>query len=164
MLKVVRRVLGSKHPDIEDTLQEATIALLRALLTFRGECTAKHFACRVAALTALTTRRRDFARGGSRHSEPVDAADWADGAEDVDWFLAARRRQLLRHLLDELPQPQAEALILHSLVGLTMDELARTTHVRLETARSRLRLAKAGLRARIISNPAASDLLQEEDT
>jgi RNA polymerase sigma-70 factor (ECF subfamily) len=160
---VVRRVLGSAHPELEDTLQEANIALIRALPSFRAECTAKHFGCRIAALTALTARRRDLARV-TPPAEPIDAAaDWADGAEVVDSALAARRRQVLRQLLDELPPAQAEALVLHTIVGLTVDEVARSTRTKLETARSRLRLAKAALRARIAADPEASELLQEEN-
>jgi RNA polymerase sigma factor (sigma-70 family) len=164
MLQVVRRVLGSRHPDVEDTFQEATLALVQALSTFRGECSARQFACRIATFTAISARRRHKVAG----DVPLDDDDDEDrsprGSETVpetDWVLAARRRELVRHLLDELPVPQAEALVLHSIVGLTVEELASATAVPVETARSRLRLARAALRVRIAGDRAALELTED---
>src|SRR5438128_183265 len=47
MLTVVRRVLGDGHIDTEDVAQEATIAFLSTLRTFREECRVIHFANRI---------------------------------------------------------------------------------------------------------------------
>jgi RNA polymerase sigma-70 factor (ECF subfamily) len=74
--------------------------------------------------------------------------------------LAASRRGLLRRLLDELPEAQATALVLHCVGGLTLEEVAAATQSPLETARSRLRLGKAALRKKISGNPTASELLE----
>jgi len=60
-----------------------------------------------------------------------------------------------------LPVPQAEALVLHSIVGLTVEELASATAVPVETARSRLRLARAALRVRITGDRAALELTED---
>lgn len=175
MLHVIRRVLGARHPDVEDALQEATVALIRALPAFRGDCSTRTFGRRIAACAAIDVRRR-YNRAPARvggpnvdfdvdiDARPGTAAEPDVGVEDprgVDWALAARRRELVRRLLDELPEPQAEALVLHCAAGMTVDELARASGVPLETARSRLRLAKAALRLRVASDPAASDLLEE---
>jgi RNA polymerase sigma-70 factor (ECF subfamily) len=56
LLRVVRRVLGPEHPDVEDVAQESAFALMDALPRHRGECTILHFACRVALLTAMNVR------------------------------------------------------------------------------------------------------------
>jgi RNA polymerase sigma-70 factor (ECF subfamily) len=85
-----------------------------------------------------------------------------DATAEKDWAISARQRRLVRRLLDDLPQAQAEALVLHVVAGLTVGELAGATRVPVETARSRLRLAKAALRDRITSDPAAGELLEEE--
>src|SRR5437773_4935562 len=102
MLQVIRRVLGARHPDVEDTLQEATIALVRALPGFRGECSARHFGCRIATLTAISVRRRrhlpaEGGRFGSADGEDAAASAGGAGSADAsvpDWALAARRREL----------------------------------------------------------------------
>jgi RNA polymerase sigma-70 factor (ECF subfamily) len=164
MLQVVRRVLGAGHPDAEDVFQEAALGLTDALPDFRGECTVIHFACRVAVLTALAARRRETARRRHDGEAPPDSADRlpADDPGPPEEALAARRRQLLRQLLDELPEAQAEALLLHCVAGFTMEEVARAARVGLETARSRLRLAKTALRARIAGDQRALELLEVE--
>src|SRR5689334_19933213 len=48
LLRVVRRVLGARHPDVDDVAQESAFALMDALPRHRGQSTILHFACRVA--------------------------------------------------------------------------------------------------------------------
>src|SRR5262245_43813837 len=48
VLRAVRGVLGVSHPDLEDVLQEALVAVHTALAGFRYECKVQHFASRVA--------------------------------------------------------------------------------------------------------------------
>ena len=154
MLQVIRRVLGVRHPDVEDTLQEAMLAAARALPSFRGECGVRHFGCRIATFVAITARRRE--------PPPADALDDdAPASAEADWALAARRRELVRSLLDQLPVEQAEALVLHCVVGLTVEELAAAAGAPIETARSRLRLAKGALRLRIAGDAAAAELVED---
>jgi RNA polymerase sigma factor (sigma-70 family) len=161
MLQVIRRVLGVRHPEVEDTLQEATIAFVGALPSFRGECSLRHFACRVAAFRAITARRRCHL-GDEVGTDDLDGlALHRPAQEQADAALAARRRALVRRLLVELPEPQAEALVLHCVVGLTVEELARASGVPVETARSRLRLAKGALRGRIVDDAAALELVED---
>jgi RNA polymerase sigma-70 factor (ECF subfamily) len=156
MLKVIRRVLGARHPEVEDTLQEAMLATARALPTFRGECSPWHFGSRIASFVAISARRRV----PPPPSDPLDDHD-LPGATETDWALAARRRELVRRLLDQLPVPQAEALVLHCVAGLTVEEVAAASSVPVETARSRLRLAKRAFRIRIADDAAATELLED---
>jgi RNA polymerase sigma factor (sigma-70 family) len=159
MLQMARRVLGPSDPDVEDVFQESLIALVKALPSFRGECSTKHFACRIATLTALKARKR---RPSAREVELPEADEpcW-EGASPSDWALASCRRQILRRLLDELSNAQAEALVLHCVAGLTVEEIATTTQCPAETVRSRLRLAKATLRERIAADPSIFELLED---
>jgi len=162
MLQMIRRVLGRGDPDVEDTLQEATLNFLHALPSFRATCTIRHFACRVAILTALKCRR---GRKRNKVEQPLAEIDIETlGATDEcgpgEQALAASRRGILRKLLDALPDVQATALVLHCVGGLSLEEVAAATQAPLETARSRLRLGKAALRARISADPAAADLLE----
>ncbi len=164
MLQVIRRVLGARHPDVEDTLQEATLAFVRALPDFRGDCTTQHFSCRIATLTALSTYRRRSTRQDAQQqlsAAPGVDCDEVPGHDEGAQIVALRRRQAVRQLLNDLPDAQAEALVLHCLVGLTVTELASSMGVPRETARSRLRLANAALRKRIAGDPAAVDLLED---
>src|SRR5688572_25485977 len=61
LLRVARQTLGTSHPEVNDVAQEAAFGVLTALPRFRGECSLVHFACRIAVLTAMNTRRRELA-------------------------------------------------------------------------------------------------------
>jgi RNA polymerase sigma factor (sigma-70 family) len=160
MLRTIRKVMGHMTAEVEDVLQDAVEGLLQALTSFKGECTVLHFACRVAVLSALAFRRKSRFR-----AQFVDGQDDGDGspcpspspAEDV---CAKRRRQLLGSLLDELPPSQAEVLVLHCALGFTVAEVAASLDCPVETVRSRLRLAKQGLRERIGRNRAFAEILE----
>ena len=136
------------------------MGLVKALSGFRADCSTRHFACRIATLAALKARQR---RRPERELELVDGdgEDATQGGDGRDWALAAHRRDVLRRLLDQLPEAQAEALVLHCGAGLTVDELSAVVQVPVETARSRLRLAKAALRERISLDPSLSDLWED---
>jgi RNA polymerase sigma-70 factor (ECF subfamily) len=162
ILTVIRRVLGARHPDVEDVAQEAAFGFLAALEAFRGECSVRHFACRIAVLAALKRRRADAALAAAVAS-PEDVPDGSPAASPLADLVAARRRTVLRALLGDLPLPQAEALILHLLLGRSIAEIAATVGAPQNTVRSRLRLGKEALRARIAGDPALRELLSLEE-
>ena len=161
LLRAVRGVLGATHPDVEDVLQESMAALHAALPTFRGECRVLHFACRVAVQTALHGRRRAGYR--QRHTPLVAPEELGDLAlteqSPSDLQAAGERRAALRALLDELPDAQAEALALHTVLGYSVDETARAQRVPRNTARSRLRTALTSLRDRVTGDTKLLSLL-----
>jgi RNA polymerase sigma-70 factor (ECF subfamily) len=162
MLRAVRGVLGGDHREIEDVLQESAIGLVGALKTFRGESTVLHFACRIAVLSALAARRRLRERG----QEPLEAPDRlplaSSDSSPVDLALAARRRAILRNLCDALPCAQSEALILHCMLGFTVEQIADAEQVPPNTVRSRLRVGKEALRTRIAADPTLREALESE--
>jgi RNA polymerase sigma-70 factor (ECF subfamily) len=166
MLNVVRRVLGSDSADVDDVAQEAVIALLGSLATFRGECTVLHFSHRIALLTALAARRRLSLR--SSRTEPIEAEHAAAGdraCSPLATALAGRRRALVRKLLDQLPDVISEALALHFMLGYTVEEIAVAASVSPNTVWSRLRLGKQALRRMLEGEAAAGlgDLLGAEE-
>jgi RNA polymerase sigma factor (sigma-70 family) len=151
VLGTVRQVLGPGHPDIEDVAQEASIAFLGSLGEFRGECSTRRYAQRVALFTALTSRRRLVAQQRLVDpEEPMDAKPAGPEASPLVETLAARRRAALRKVLDSLPDVIAQALSLHFILGHTVDEIAQATSSPANTIWSRLRLGKQALR-RILS-------------
>ncbi len=145
VLRVVRGVLGASHPDVEDVCQDALLAFLAALPRFREQCSIVHFACRVAALRALSARRR----AACRRTEVLEEELVTDEGSSVERTRAMECRRAVRDLLDELPEAQAEALVLHLVAGYTVEEVASAAGVPLNTMRSRLRRASATLRSRI---------------
>lgn len=164
LLRAVRGVLGAAHPDVEDALQESMAAVHAALASFRGECKTAHFASRVAVQSALNARRRAKYRAQhTPHASPEEIAELArDGRTPADARAAAERRNALRALLDELPEVQAQVLVLHVVLGHSVDETSRTMGTPRDTVRSRLRAALATLRARIRSDGALLEILERK--
>ncbi|MBN2195183.1 MAG: sigma-70 family RNA polymerase sigma factor [Polyangiaceae bacterium] len=164
LLRVVRRVLGSGHPEVEDVTQEVAVEIVRALSRFRGDCSVVHFGCRVALHVAMATRRREFTRKRAL-PEPIAAFDDEQTASlrpgPEAEVTAQSKAALVRALCDELPAAQAEVLTLHVVLGHTMGEVAVIAAAPLETVRSRLRLAKQALLARALGDPELRELLEE---
>ena len=162
MLRAVRKVLIRSTPDVEDVVQEAMEALVSALPGFRGDCTMLHFAWRVAVLTALANRRRlDLRAQWTADAEALlQAEPIADDPSPAEVAALRDRRAALGTLLDELPAAQAEVLLLHAVLGFTVEEIAGAVGRPAETVRSRLRLAKQALRERIHASPKLAEILQ----
>lgn len=162
ILRVVGRVMGSSHPDADDIAQEATLGVIEALTSHRGECTVLHFACRIAVLTAMKARRHEAAkkRGAAHQAVPIDLVPAFTPSPD-DEAIALARAQAVRELLDTLPIEQAEVLAMHCVLGYTMREIAEASGVSLETARSRMRLAKQALRQRVMDDPKLEQIVEE---
>ena len=151
--RVVRAMLGGGHPDVQDVVQQSLIGLVRALPAFRGDCAPEGYAQTIAMRTALLARKRtriDRARRDD-DAETEATATTADSPEES--VLSERRRTLLRDLLLEIPEEQAEALALRIMLGWSLEEVAQAAGAPLNTVRSRLRLAKEALKRRIEAAP-----------
>ena len=161
ILRVVRRVLGPGHPDVEDAAQESAFAVLEALARYRGESTVVHFASRVAVQTAMNHRRREGAAKRRSTGERVDIDSVADACPGPDAEADGRAdAELVRELVATLPDVQAEALAMHCVLGFTVAEIADASGLPLETVRSRLRLAKNALRDRAKAMPRLARLVE----
>jgi RNA polymerase sigma-70 factor, ECF subfamily len=166
VLRVVRRVIGSNHPDVEDVAQECAFEVAQAIRRFRRESSVLHFVCRVALHSAMNARRK--MRAGRRavpDCEQVEADEVAgDTGDDMSPEGRATARacvQLARELCDELPMTQAEVLALHCVLGYTMAEVAAICEAPLETVRSRLRAGKMALMSRALSDPRLREFLED---
>lgn len=149
VLRAVRGVLGGRHPEVEDVAQEALLGFVRALGDFRRECSVLHFACRIAVLSALAAQRRQHTRAEDHVDAEILDLHEDEQASPAERAIEARRRAALRELCAELPDPQREALVMHIVLGMTVEETAAACRVPVNTVRSRLRLAKEALRAHI---------------
>lgn len=156
----VRAVLGPAHPDLDDAVQQSLIALVQALPAFRGECSPASYGARIAVRIAVATRRMGRLRAlrrdemASREPPPMPIA--TPGDDDT----SERRRRLLRELLSEIPEEQAEAMALRVVLGWSLEEVSEATGAPTNTVRSRLRLAREALRKRIEADPRLADELE----
>jgi RNA polymerase sigma factor (sigma-70 family) len=160
LVRVVRAVLGSAHPDVDDAIQQALIGFVQALPAFRGDCDPLGYATVIAVRAAVAVRKR-------RHIEHARRDDGTDADELVEHRLspgdeaaAQQRKEILRDLLAELPPEQGEALAMRVVLGWSLEEISAQSGAPLNTVRSRLRLAKEGMRRRIESMPGMIEELE----
>jgi RNA polymerase sigma-70 factor (ECF subfamily) len=174
MLGVIRAVLGGGDRDAEDVLQDSLVGLIQGLSSFRGDSSFLHFARSIALRRSLDQRRKR-ARRRPEVALETETAPEEEGQRNserelrsnerspVASALAARRREAFRSLLEDLRPEQAEAFAQRVLLGHSMQEIARQMQVPLDTVKSRLRLAKAALRARIQDDPTLLELSETDD-
>jgi RNA polymerase sigma-70 factor (ECF subfamily) len=140
-------------------VQESLLGFIRALDAFRGQCAVVHYARRIALWRVLEDQKRKLSL--KRAGGTVMLLDEQIALEDPradSQILAAGERARVRALLLTLRPEQAEVLALRHVLDYTVEEIAETTGVPYNTVRSRLRLAKEALRARIAADPMLREL------
>jgi RNA polymerase sigma-70 factor, ECF subfamily len=140
------RYLVRGDSDVEDIAQEALIALVRGLPTYRGDGRFHGWVDRVVVRTAFAWLKRSRGRE-TRYIDQEDAVELLAVPSDeapADEYL--HRRQLVK-LLDRLSTEQRHALVLHHVLELSVQEISTELGVPFETVRSRLRLGRTALRA-----------------
>jgi RNA polymerase sigma factor (sigma-70 family) len=160
VLRVVRAVLGPAHSDLEYLVEECLVDVVRELDEFRYDSTVSRFALSITFRRAFATQRRE--RDSARWMDDFQCVDEPFGcgaSAPVDNVAVERRRALVAGLLAILPEAEAEAFGLRMVVGLSIEEIARTTGVPATTARGRLRIAKESLCRAIEADPALYDLV-----
>jgi RNA polymerase sigma-70 factor (ECF subfamily) len=113
VLRAMTALLGRQDPDLEDAAQDVLVAVMKALPDFRGESTLLHFAVRIAARKSVLVRRHKrsvlaWLEGFWRGQHPL----LQQPSSAHEQMRGERQRALLRSLLSELPDAQAEALLL----------------------------------------------------
>lgn len=141
-LRNLVRYLVRGDAEVDDIAQEAMVAIVRGLGSYRGEGSFQSWCDRITAREALRQRRHLRAR----RTESLEAQDEGslEGHASPETWLERRRAVAL---LDQLPEAQRDAVVLHHLGGFSLPELAEELSIPMETARSRLRLGMQKLRA-----------------
>ena len=141
--------------EVDDITQEALVAILRGLPSYRGEGAFASWADRVVVRVTFAASRRARAERKQVDLEEESAllADVpAHEAQPEDCLL---RRRMVKWL-DRLSDEQRRALLLHYVMGMSVPEVAEELETPPETIRSRLRLGKAHLRA-LVSREARAE-------
>ena len=145
------RVLG-RPSEAEDVTQEVFVRFWRSPERFdpsRGEIGS--YLRLMARSRSLDLLRHEQAYGRAqdrlRAVSPRDEVPVHESPPSVAEH--REQRSVLREALRRLPVEQREALVLAYWGGMTADEIARTSGVPLGTAKSRIRLGMAKVRAEV---------------
>lgn len=142
------RVAASKLGNAawaEDVVQETFLAVFAARATFNPE-----FAFRTWLWTILLNLCRRQLKQQHRQPRQVPRSQlssesaWSSNCEPVEWetgltrLLQLERREQLAALLNELPEPQGDALRLRFFGGLKFSEIAEAMHSSVSGAKRRV--------------------------
>ena len=148
------RVLGRREHDHEDLVQSSfeQIVITLSQRRYAQACSLNTWASTIAAHIALKSLRSRYRQrsvfDGRVGSD--DVAEFAMGREDVERTVSERRElERLRLKLSELPAAQAEAVVLHDLMGHPLAEIATITGASVAAAQSRLVRGRKELMSRL---------------
>jgi RNA polymerase sigma-70 factor (ECF subfamily) len=154
MLAVARRILGNEA-DAQEAVQDAFLSAFKGLAGFDGASRLSTWLHRVAVNAALMKRRSRqrrperpiddllprFLEDGHQADPP---APWQDSAEEL--LGRQETRELVRRLIDELPDSYRTVLLLRDIEGLDTEETARLLGVTTSVVKTRLHRARQALR------------------
>lgn len=144
----IRRLLGAAHGDAaEDLHQETWIAISRNAAGFDpGKASFRAWLFTVARHKVFDHFRRQ--KVAVLSTSEADAVMMVEDPGPTP-LEAVQTRELADRLVaavDALPLEQRGAFVMFAQAGLSLEEIAQATGVALETAKSRLRYARARLR------------------
>lgn len=148
VLRVLPRVRNMiryliRGDDVDDYTQDVLVTVLERLHSFRGESRFETWVDGVTlrvTLRKLSKLRADVRRFERSAPEALEALYEPSASPRY----LARRRAVAA--LDQLPDVQRHALVMHHVLGMTVVEIARELDTPAETIRSRLRVAMGKLR------------------
>jgi len=141
------RRLGVRESDLEDVTHDVFITVHRLLPEFDASRPLRPWLFGVAFRLASDYRRlarntREIAEDPPQ--EPIDGALPAD-----EQIASAQARRLVIEALDELELNRRAVLVLHDIDGQAIPQVAEVLGIALNTAYSRLRIAREEFRAAV---------------
>jgi RNA polymerase sigma-70 factor (ECF subfamily) len=155
---LARRLTGS-DADAQDVTQQAFIAAIRGLASFRGEAGFGTWLTTIAANTAIKhlRKRRGLpttsldvavsADGDSAAPHPEYIADWRETPDRL--LQHAETRQVLDTAIAELDPAHRAVFLLRDAEGLSVRETAKALHLTEANVKVRLLRARMRLRERL---------------
>ena len=135
------RYLTRGDSEVDDIAQQCLVAILRGLGQYRGDGSFLAWVDRVTVRRTFLELKKERKRRAAWADVP--AVEFLEG-EGADPYL--RRRDVVR-LLDQLPDEQRRAIVLHHAVGFSISEVAELLGIPFDTAKSRIRLGIKKLRS-----------------
>ncbi len=137
------RYLARQDQWVDDLSQQALLAVLKGLSSYRGEGKFESWVDKITARETLRNLKKHRAEAAQFSATPEPLEYIASQSGQPENYL--RRRELVQKL-DTLPEEQRQVLVLHHALGYSIPETAELLEVPFDTAKSRLRLALKKLR------------------
>lgn len=143
----LRRILGGAQGDAEDLHQETWIAVSRHAAAFDpGRSGFPAWLFTIARRKAWDHFRRQKVAVLAAASDEAAMSVPDPGKNPLEQVQSRELAQEIVAAVEALPLEQRGAFVLFTQAGLSLEEIAEVTGVAVETAKSRLRYARAKLR------------------
>lgn len=142
------RRLGVREADVEDAAHDVFVVFHRRLADYDPSRPVRAWLGGIAHRVASDHRRRAHVRREVA-DDTLDPVDPRGGADDA--LADEERRALVIAALQEVEEGRRPVLVLHDLDGLPMPAIAESLSIPLNTAYSRLRLARADFRRAVLA-------------
>ena len=150
------RRLGVEPESMDDVVQEVFIVIHAKLDSLQKPEALRSFIYGVVRRTVSTHRRAKRSRPLTGFAGSVGPEAVSHSPTPLEQTEANAKLQLLAKLLDELDEPKRELFALVELEELTVPEAATLLEIPLNTAYSRLRLAREAFEAALSRHQARS--------
>jgi RNA polymerase sigma-70 factor (ECF subfamily) len=158
--RTLRRLLGQRDNEYEDTAQRALYELVDTIDRFRGDCPFDAWISIVSARAAFRTiRRRRVERRLFAELEPEHAQSVTHS--HVGAVAARQAIERIRVELERMDPNRVWAFLLHDVYGYDLREVAQITGVSLSAAQSRLVRGRREIHERIRNDDALARFLRQ---
>lgn len=140
------RRLGVREADLDDMLQEVFVVVYKRLTDYEERDRAQSWLYSISARVAHAQRRRLFRR---RESMTVESHEGSADATQQQRIEDSEALRFGHELLAQLPAEQREVFVLYEVEDMPMAQIARALGCPLQTAYSRLRMARARVLAEV---------------
>ncbi len=154
LVNLAYRVLGDRD-EAMDAVQDAYLQAYRAFHTFRGDSQPYTWLCRITLNECARRGRRKTTRRSRETDLEVLRERGVEPAHDAPGHAAVEHGKtaaLVRSVVDNLPSPYREAVILRYYEDMSYEEIANVSGCSLGTVKSRLSRAHAKLESRLVAD------------
>ena len=145
-----RFILRQSGQDFADELyQDIWLKVINTRTSYQVKATFKTWLYHIARNRIIDHYRRQNLRAVNENTDDLASISGAENVQPENRLEANNQHALLMIAIAELPQDQKEAFLLKQEAGLGIEEIAKTTGVSYEAAKSRLRYAIKKLRQQL---------------
>jgi RNA polymerase sigma factor (sigma-70 family) len=134
---------------VEELFQDIWLKVIKSRMSYQVKSTFKTWLYHIARNRIIDHYRRQNIRPLDNDSNTLSSIRGAEQSQPENQLETDNQHELLMLAIAELPQDQRETFLLKEEAGLGIEEIASTTGVSYEAAKSRLRYAFTKLRAQL---------------
>jgi RNA polymerase sigma-70 factor (ECF subfamily) len=134
---------------VDELFQDIWLKLINSRTSYQVKAGFRTWLYRIARNRIIDHYRRQNIRPVDNNTDALLSVSGADYNQPENRLETMNRHELLISAIAQLPDDQKEAFLLKEEAGLCIEEIATTTGVTFETAKSRLRYAFTKLRDKL---------------